>query len=173
MGSLLLTLLRRILGHRPKLVCAPGVWRAGVEELHKRTGGRCESGAFLLGRTNGRTRRIEQFLFYDDVDPNCFRNGIVEFDGRKFGRVWERCRDEQLTVVADVHVHPGLYRQSSTDKYNPMIAEVGHLAIIIPNFAGRKIMPGCIGIYEYSGSREWLDHSRQGKKTFHIGWWPH
>ena len=173
MGSLIQTLLRTALGHPPKLVCTLRLWRAGVDELRRRASGYRESGAFLLGCARGRTRRIEQFLFYDDVDPNCFRNGIVEFDGRQFGSVWQRCRTASLTVVADVHVHPGGYGQSGTDRHNPMIAGIDHLAIIIPNYAAGKIMPKCIGIYEYLGSRQWLDYSAQGDKIFHVGWWPH
>jgi proteasome lid subunit RPN8/RPN11 len=172
MVSLILTLSRAGLGRPPKLVCPCQVWKTGVAELHRRAGTHHESGAFLLGCVKGRTRRIEKFLFYDDIDPNCFRNGIVEFDGRQFGKVWQKCRSEKLMVVADVHVHPHGYGQSGTDRDNPMIAEAGHLAIILPNYAAKKTMPGSIGIYEYRGSRQWLDHSLKGNKTFHIGWWP-
>lgn len=168
------TLLRSALGQPPRLVCNPRTWNDGVDELHRRTGRRRESGAFLLGAQDGRTRRIEQFLFYDDVDPNCFENpyGIVEFDGRKFGLVWATCRQLKLTVVADVHVHPGHYGQSRSDRENPMIAESGHLAFIIPDYAGRDRLPGKIGVYEYMGARKWRDHSRDGARILHIGWWP-
>ena len=172
MKSLISTLARAVFGPPPKLVCASNVWRSGVAELHRRTGGRRESGAFLLGRQLGETRRIEQFLFYDDVDPTCFNNGMVEFDGRKFGSVWERCRTLKMTVVADVHVHPAGYGQSQSDRENPMIAEVGHLAIILPNFAKGRAIPGRIGLYEYLGSRRWEDLSRKGSKLFRLEWWP-
>lgn len=166
------TLLRSAIGQPPRLVCSPRVWNPGVDELRRRTRGRRESGAFLLGSPDGRTRRIQQFLFYDDVDPHCFDNGIVEFDGNKFGLVWKKCRELKMTVLADVHVHPGHYGQSQTDRDNPMIAEAGHLAFIIPNYAGRHRLPGRIGVYEYLGSRRWRDHSRQGGRILHIGWWP-
>jgi hypothetical protein len=53
-----------------------------------------------------------------------------------------------------------------------MIAEAGHLALIIPDFAAGPRLPGGIGIYEYLGAREWRDHSLQGDRFFHIGWWP-
>ncbi|MFZ0943592.1 MAG: hypothetical protein WB930_02595 [Syntrophobacteraceae bacterium] len=173
MVSLILMLLRAAIGWPPKLVCSRQVWQTGVDELRRGTGGHRESGAFLLGHMNGRTRRVKKFLFYEDVDPNCFRNGIVEFDGRQFGKVWQKCRDEKLMVVADVHVHPHGYGQSGSDQGNPIIAEIGHFAIILPNYAAEKIMPGSIGIYEYCGSRKWLDHSPKGNKTFYVGWMPH
>jgi hypothetical protein len=173
MGFLIPTLLRAALGSPPRLVCIPRIWRTGVNELRRRADGRRESGAFLLGRVRRQTRRIEQFLFYDAVDPNCFRNGIVMFDGRQFGKVWDVCRTEKLAVVADVHVHPCGYGQSSSDKCNPMIAEIGHVAIIIPNYVLGDTMPPGIGLYEYLGARKWKNCSKQGSRFFHIGWWPH
>lgn len=172
MVSSLRTLLRSAFGRLPKLVCRPQLWHDGVDELCRRTRGRHESGAFLLGTNRRGVRMIQRFLYYDDVDPNCFRNGIVEFDGRKFGHVWELCRRLNMEVVADVHVHPGGYDQSSTDRHNPMIAEPGHWALILPHFAGRARMPGRIGIYEYLGSRQWQNRSNAGSKVFHVGWWP-
>jgi len=166
------TLLRAAVGRPPRLVCGPRIWNQGVDELKRRAAGRRESGAFLLGTTNGRTRRIHQFLYYYDVDPHCFDSGIVEFDGNRFGMVWTKCRTLKMTVVADVHVHPGHYGQSGTDRHNPMIPEVGHLALILPDYAARQRLPGKIGVYEYLGARQWRDHSPRGPQTLHIGWWP-
>jgi proteasome lid subunit RPN8/RPN11 len=166
------TLLRAALGRPPKLVCSPRIWNQGVEELKRRAAGRRESGAFLLGNANRRTRRIQHFLYYDDVDPNCFANGIVEFDGSKFGLVWAKCRALKMSVVADVHVHPGHYSQSRTDRQNPMIAELGHFALIVPDYAACNHLPGEVGVYEYLGARQWRDHSAHGARTLYIGWWP-
>ena len=165
------TLLRVALGRPPKLVCSPQIWNQGVDELKRRAAGEHESGAFLLGSPKGRTRRIHEFLFYDDVDPHCFDNGIVEFDGSRFGLVWQKCSELKMAVVADVHVHPGRYGQSKTDRYNPMIPEAGHLALIIPDYAARARLPQRIGVYEYLGSRKWLDHSSKGDEILHLGWW--
>ncbi len=172
MVFLLRTLLRAAKGDDPKLVCGSRLWNRGVDELRRRAGGKRESGAFLLGTTKGNIRRICQFLFYDDIDPTCFNNGIVEFDGSKFGIVWQKCRDVNMTVVADVHVHPCGFGQSGSDRANPMIPNIGHLAIILPHYAKRARLPGGIGIYEYLGSRRWLDYSPQSDEIFHVGWWP-
>ena len=138
MVSLLQTFWRRIFGSPAKLVCDRRLWNDGVDVLRSRAGGYCESGAFLLGTIDGGVRKIRRFLYYDDIDPTCFANGIVEFDGAKFGMVWQICRESQLTVVADVHVHPGGCGQSSTDRHNPMIPEPGHLALILPDFAAQS-----------------------------------
>jgi len=172
MDSLLQTLWQKLHRRTPKLVCAERVWRSGVDELRCRAGGRRESGAFLLGNVTSSYRRVQEFLFYDDVDPRCFANGFVEFDGGRFGTVWKLCRTKNCTVVADVHVHPGHFAQSASDRANPMIAERGHLALIIPHYAEREWLPGAVGVYEYLGMRQWHDHSHRGRRIFHVGWWP-
>jgi proteasome lid subunit RPN8/RPN11 len=172
MASLLQTLLRAAVGPSPKLICDRRLWNHGVDELRRRAAGTRESGAFLLGTLKSGVRRIRQFLYYEDIDATCFTHGIVEFDGGKFGIVWEKCRESSMTVVADVHVHPGGCGQSSSDRHNPMIPESGHLALVLPNFATCARMPGGIGIYEYLGLRRWKDLSARGDRVFWVGWWP-
>lgn len=171
MESLIATLARTVFGPRPEIFCDTKVWNTGVSELRRRAGGRRESGAFLLG-TRSSSRRIEEFVFYDDIDPNALRTGIVNIDGRLLGALWAHCRQTGREVIADVHVHPGGYQQSPSDKANPIIAEVGHIAMILPDYAAKATYPGAIGIHEYLGSRRWLDRSKDRPSPFHIGWWP-
>lgn len=135
--------------------------------LRERGRGMQESGGFLLGRRTERGRTIESFVPYDDVDP-CALQGIIMFDGAKMDVIWERCRRAGLEVVADVHTHPSGYGQSQTDRDNPMIPEIGHIAIIVPNFADGDYLPGQVGIYEYGGGRKWIDRSAEGARYFAV-----
>jgi proteasome lid subunit RPN8/RPN11 len=150
------------------LVCDQNLWNQGTTELHKRTGGVRESGAFLLGKREEKCRRIIRFVYYDDLDIHCFDKGIVEFDGGKFGLLWEICRNEGLEVVADVHVHALGFGQSQSDRDHPMMPLAGHLAVILPNYAGKNTLPGRIGLYEYQGNAKWTDHSREGAEFFKL-----
>ncbi len=165
------TLARIAFGLPPELTCDGRIWREGMRQLRVRAGGRRESGAFLLGPTDG-ARRIEEFVYYDDIDPGALRTGIVLIDGRNLGALWDHCRETRRRVVADVHVHPGGFRQSQSDRANPIIAEVGHMALIVPDFAIGTPAPGRIGIYEYLGNREWHDRSAQRPAALRIGGWP-
>jgi hypothetical protein len=171
MPSLISTLARFAIGARPDVTCSAEVWTAGLAELRRRAGGYRESGAFLLG-TKGPTRRIEQFVYYDDIDAGALSTGIVIIDGRKLGALWDHCRHTKLEVVADVHVHPQGYWQSRSDQHNPIIAEIGHKAIIIPDYACKSTLPGKIGVYEYLGARRWRDDSSKFFSPLHVGWWP-
>jgi len=173
MASSIATLARIAFGPRPEITCSAGIWQAGVAELRARTlGGRRESGAFLLGSKTGKGRRIEEFVFYDDVDPESLSTGIVVIDGRRLGDLWTRCRRIGRSVIADIHVHPGSYRQSASDQANPVMAEVGHIALILPSYAREATLPGGIGVHEYLGARKWRDRSAERPSPFHVGWWP-
>lgn len=171
MASFTATLARIAFGLPPEILCEATIWRAGTTELRRRTHGHRESGAFLLG-SKGRARRIEEFVYYDDIDPNALKTGMVKIDGRCLGALWEYCRKTGRVVVADVHVHPGGFAQSGSDQANPIMAEVGHIAIILPYYAARATTPGRIGVYEYCGNRQWRDHSSDRWSPLHIGWWP-
>lgn len=158
-----------VFAKRPRLTCSAAVWRAGVAELARRTlNARREAGAFLIGSDDGKTRRIREFIYYDDIDPYALVTGIVHFNGNKFAKLWEICRERGHAVVADVHVHPADYGQSSSDRDQPVIPRAGHLAIIIPDFAAHRTEPGGIGLYEYLGSKRWRSHSTSGSAFFRL-----
>jgi proteasome lid subunit RPN8/RPN11 len=129
-----------------------------------------ESGAFLLGRrSNGRTR-ITDFVLYDDLDPACLDTGIVSFNGRYFGALWDYCKTNSVSVVADVHTHPGGVGQSDSDRNHPMISRSGHIALIVPCFAKAPVKRSEVGIYRYEGAKQWRPVSPEKRSIFlHIG----
>lgn len=175
MTSSIRTIIRALRAPEHLLACSARLWAEGVAELARRGRGCRESGAFLLGTRTGDRRRIERFVFYDDLDPHALDSGIVTFDSAGYDPLWRICREEGLQVVADVHTHPGRARMSTLDRNHPMIGQAGHLALILPNFAlrpfSRRDMPE-IGIYEYLGDHQWRDFSGHATRTrFYIGFW--
>lgn len=164
-------IIRRLLSPRHELSCSWFLWRRLVTDL--RTRGRDqtrESGAFLLGHLDEGRTRILDYVLYDDLDPCCLDTGIVQFNGRYFGLLWDLCKQRELVVVADVHVHPSREHQSESDRANPMISCAGHLALILPRFASNPLHPRDIGIYRYLGSKRWETVPLQDRQAFfHIG----
>ncbi|MBR1256416.1 hypothetical protein JQ634_22255 [Bradyrhizobium sp. AUGA SZCCT0240] len=164
--------IRRLLSPQHELSCSWFLWRRLTTDLRQR--GRDatrESGAFLLGlQRDGEPARIVDFVLYDDLDPHSLDTGIVRFDGKYFGKLWALCRLRGLTVVADVHVHPGGSGQSASDKAHPMITQSGHLALILPDFARAPVLRDRIGIYRYLGNQVWHTvPSAERRGFFHIG----
>ncbi len=166
-------IIRALAAPRHRLSCPKKIWRSGIAEIASRGEGRHESGAFLLGYRDGLRRRVVRFAYYDDFDPACLDSGIIVFDGAGFGPLWQLCRETGLDVLADLHTHGGSgpARQSPLDRDNPMIAQPGHVALIVPNFATDFRMRD-IGVYEYLGSHRWRDYSGgKAGRFFYTGVW--
>lgn len=142
----------------PSLCLNKTLWLEVTSELHRRTEGFHESGAFLLGRRNGTEREATAAIYYDDLDPHAYDSGICVLHADAFGRLWDQCADRSIAVVADVHVHPHGAWQSLSDRQNPMIARLGHLALILPRMAKPPVRRWSVGLYEYLGDHNWRSH---------------
>jgi proteasome lid subunit RPN8/RPN11 len=143
----------------PKLLIAAPLWNTLLSELHRRTEGRHESGAFLLGTKADDHREVQQVVYYDQLDPCAYSSGVVILHAASFGPLWDICRARNLSVVADIHLHPRQAWQSEADRTNPMIARAGHLALIAPWFARPPVSLPSLGFFEYRGDHQWRDLS--------------
>ena len=141
---------------QPKLDCTSTFWSDLIRELHRRGAERTEAGALLLGTTavDG-ARKLEEAVYYDDIDPNSLSRGYVRLDRRRLGPLWAHARQRRLKVVADVHTHPGIALQSGSDRANPMMPRAGHLALIVPDYARKPLPVEAVGVFEYLGNRLW------------------
>lgn len=127
-----------------------------IRELGRRGDGRAESGGFLMARRGGDGRRVVRVVYLDDLDPGCLRGMHIEFDGLAYSRLWDICDAEQLVVAGDVHTHGGDWvKQSDIDARNPMVAVEGHVAVIVPHLATRRVRPADVGVHRYSGPAGW------------------
>lgn len=153
----------------PLLRMARSLWSELTTELHRRTEGCHESGAFLLGRKTNAGRTALSLVYYDDLDPHAYDMGICVLHADAFSRLWDICGERDLSVVADAHVHGGRAGQSQSDQENPMIARSGHLAIILPLMARPPVRRWAVGIYEYLGDHKWRPHGGcRGSRTLKI-----
>ncbi|CAN5327856.1 hypothetical protein BH09ACT10_BH09ACT10_16780 [soil metagenome] len=130
-------------------------WRRLLSELERRGQGRRESGAFLLAGRDRAPDRVVCVAYYDDLDAHCLTGGI-SFATSGFTELWRVCESENLRVVSDAHTHPGTWvEQSGIDAANPMIARVGHVAMIVPSYGVARSVEEC-GVHIYLGSKQWL-----------------
>lgn len=164
----------RLIAPRHKLRCSSYFWNSLVKELEHRGGGKCEAGAFLLGQIDRDGRRYASTaVYYDDLEPAALSRGYVVMTPLGYAKLWDICERTGKKVVADVHTHPGVALQSESDQYNPMIARKGHLAIIIPNYARRPVKIPLVGLFEFSGNRQWktLSDYRDPEPYLYVAPW--
>lgn len=155
-----------------KLNCPPALWHDVMSELRRRGRTRHESGVFLLGYDHDGRREARAALYYDELDPSAYASGVCILKADAFSKLWSICRERNLTVVADIHTHPAQAFQSDSDRCNPMVARAGHIAIIVPNFAGAPVRYEHLGIYEYLGEHRWNNRSHGYARQFvYSGFW--
>lgn len=150
------------------------MWARLVRQLYRRGGQQRESGAFLLGTRGEGRDRVKGFACYDDLDPHALDTGVVMFDPSGFATLWKVCRRHECEVLADVHTHPDAHpRQSEADRTNPMMPEAGHVALILPSFAGTwgwRFRD--VAIYEYAGDYRWHDWAGpRRRERVRFCWW--
>lgn len=143
----------------PLLEVPATLWAEAMAHLRAQGGGVRESGAFLLGHKTDAGRVVKQFVPYEQLQPDAFSNDYVSLKADSFAKLWEVCRTQGMTVVADVHTHPFGPGQSRSDRANPMVALKGHIALIVPRFAKGNPRPRDLGLYVYQGNHQWLSHS--------------
>lgn len=139
----------------PKLRMPIFLWLRLVWQLRRRGGGCRESGAFLLGPSSAGV--VCSFVCYDDLDPHCLDTGIIRLDGKAYVPLWKLCAERKIKVLMDVHTHPSRWTgQSETDRTHPMVAQVGHLALILPHYGQHSWLgPDGGGFFRYLGSERW------------------
>lgn len=137
------------------------LWLRMVRDIRARGMGVRESGAFLLGHRDGGIATVRKYIPYDVLDPHALDTGIVHIRSVGFKALWKRCRELGMEVLADVHTHGNAHpRQSDVDRDNPLITEAGHMALILPLFAGTLGWRfRNVAIYEYVGDYKWRDWS--------------
>jgi proteasome lid subunit RPN8/RPN11 len=165
-------IIRAFAAPEHRLNCPAELWQHVLMELHRRSERRHESGAFLLGPDREGRREASAVVFYDELDPHAYESGVCILKADAFSKLWALCRAKRFTVVADLHTHPGEAFQSNADRTNPMIAQPGHIAVIVPDFAAPPVRYERLGIYEYRGEHGWIDRSNAHTYRYlYTGFW--
>lgn len=141
-----------------RLEFLPEVWKGLMADLHRRGGGRRESGAFLLGQVTDDAKVVSEWVSYEDLDPASRKHAIIRLDTSAFPRLWQVCADRGVQVVADIHTHPGKPVQSQSDRAFPMLALAGHIALIAPRFARGAVKPADVSFNVYVGGGAWTSY---------------
>lgn len=143
----------------PLLEVPAQLWSALIRHLCYQGAGVRESGAFLLGSKTNSGRVVTRVLPYEQLQADALHNDYVALTSASFARLWDFCRQEGLSVVADIHTHRFGAGQSRSDRTNPMVALPGHIGLIVPNFAQGNIRLQNLGMYVYQGNHRWAAYS--------------
>jgi hypothetical protein len=138
-------------------VLIPAEVVAGTHE-HLRSMGRvgCEGVAFWAGKHDGNT-----FLVRAAVTPaqhagrGEYGGLAVIVDGDELFRMNVWLHRQRMTLIAQLHSHPGEAYHSDTDEAYAVLTRVGGFSIVLPDFAQRPFSLEDAAIYRLAGDGTW------------------
>lgn len=124
--------------------------------LQQRGRGARETACVWLGDQDREREVAREVIFLDDL-PGTVGRRLQHRTSREAVRILiDRARELGLTIVGDVHTHPGLWVDlSDVDRAHPIEYRIGLLALVFPAFAKGPPRFEGIGVHEYLGSCEW------------------
>lgn len=131
------------------------LWSETIEGLRKRSKGR-EAACIWGGYRRPGVQEVKEVFFLDDLV------GVKGFARRHnvprvaLDQLFEMLRDKKLSIIADLHTHPGAWvGLSPVDMSHPLEYRIGMIMAVIPYYAAMSIGLGNIGVHEYHGSGRW------------------
>lgn len=138
------------------LVLPQTLWCNTWIGLQQRSHGVRETACVWLGDRNGEEETAREVIFLDDL-PGTVGHHLQHRTSRDAVRiVLDRARALGLSIVGDVHTHPGTWVDlSEIDRAHPIEYRIGLLALVLPAFAeGPPSLQG-VGVHEYLGAGAW------------------
>lgn len=146
------------------LFVARALWQATWAGLRERGGGVREAACVWLGTRSGTVEHAFDVVYLDDL-PGTTARRVQHRTSREGVDMLLACaRDRKMSLVADIHTHPGRRVDlSEIDQAHPIEFRVGLLALVLPHFATTEPDITTIGLHEYAGDGRW--HTMRGTEV--------
>lgn len=134
-----------------------------AEEAHahlKRVGALGHEGfALWAGVRDGETFNVRRTIIPAQRALRTDLGVCVTVDGDELHRINVWLFGEGLTLIAQLHSHPGEAYHSETDDEYPIVAESGGLSLVLPNFAQAPFSLNRCAVYRLLPPNGWVELS--------------
>ena len=83
----------------------------------------------------------------------------VVVDGSELHRINRWLYEQGMTLIAQLHSHPGEAYHSATDDTFPIATAVGSLSLVVPDFARNPFSLERCAVYRLAGDGSWIELS--------------
>lgn len=131
---------------------------ADVANSHLRSVGLygCEGFALWAGRQEGTVFQVLETLIPVQRAISGDSGVCVAVDSEELFRLNVYLHDRELSLVAQLHSHPGRAYHSDTDNAFPIATTAGALSLVVPDFAKNPFsIHGC-AVYRLGPDRRWV-----------------
>jgi len=106
-----------------------------------------EGVALWAGRLDGPGFRVSKTIIPKQTALGLSSGLLYLVDGDELHRLNVELYRERLTLIAQLHSHPGEAYHSDTDDEFPIATTEGSLSIVVPNFARGPLDPSSWAVY--------------------------
>lgn len=116
---------------------------------------RLEAVALWAGVLDGDIFRVKSTIIPDQQSFNTEDGLLYSVDGDELHLINVWLYKNKMTLLAQIHTHPGAAYHSKTDDDYPIMATLGGLSIVIPDFADSPFNIDNCAVYRLDGQLEW------------------
>ncbi len=115
-----------------------------------------EGFALWAGRLVGDRFSVEQTIIPDQTSLRSDGGVCVVVEGDELHRLNVRLYEENLRLVAQLHAHPTEAYHSDTDDRYPIVATLGGLSVVVPDFAQSSFSVADWAVFRLFPRRGWV-----------------
>lgn len=147
-------------------VLVPGDLATAAQE-HLRRVGRdgLEGFALWAGRASGRVFEVTQMIVPAQTGMRFEEGVCVRVDGAELHRINLHLYEHGLSLIAQIHSHPGEAYHSETDDTFPIATTLGSLSLVVPDFAVRPFALADCAAYRLAGPGTWEELSLENLRS--------
>ena len=82
---------------------------------------------------------------------------LYAVDGDELHRINVWLYENKMSLISQIHSHPSEAYHSSTDDAYPIVATIGGISIVVPDFASRAIDISNWAVFRLSMENEWVE----------------
>jgi proteasome lid subunit RPN8/RPN11 len=139
-----------------KLHVSLELWTTTWYGLQRRSAGENEAACVWLGTRSPHLERALEVVYLDDLPGTVGRRLQHRTSRQAVDMMLELARTKRMSIVGDLHTHPGEWVDlSEVDREHPIEYRVGLLALVIPSFGRGGADLTRTGVHEYAGAGRW------------------
>jgi hypothetical protein len=126
-----------------------------------------EGVALFAGKESGNDFKIETAIIPNQKAMSLEEGLLYAVDGDELHRINVWLYENKMSLIAQIHSHPSKAYHSKTDDAFPIIATLGGLSIVVPDFAKGSIDVNTWAVYRLLPKSGWTELDVQ-EKSFLI-----
>jgi hypothetical protein len=138
------------------MACVESVY----QHLRAMGGEGVEGVALWAGQMQERTFEVQTTIIPAQTASQLENGLLYAVDGDELYRINHWLYKNKQTLVAQLHSHPGEAYHSEMDDRYPIVATLGGLSIVIPDFGFNAFSLNDLAVYRLSPEKIWADMPR-------------